>query len=153
MEPDPTESDHRWDGIIRKEQEIAHKVKRKAYNLEQRFGDYVDTQPRFPPCSEVAEIQILHYIDVADRISIKAKMYELEASREQAKEVACYYRDRLYESKVMIKELETKNSEIEAEHLRQNQKVRYFWRNQVLEEGSRNGKILKMALTKRPSAI
>jgi len=152
LEPDPSESDHRWDDIITKEKEIQDQMKRRADNLEQHFGDYVDTQPCFPPSREVSNIQIPQYIDMADRISIKSKMYELEASREQAKELACFYRDRFYESKVKIKELETKNSQIEVNHLRQTQKVRYFWRNQVLEEGSRSGRILKMGLTKQPLA-
>ena len=72
--PDPTESDHHWDDIICKEKKVE---KRRVYNLEQSYGEYVDTQPCFPPSSEVSEIQIPSYIDVADRMSIKSRSMSL----------------------------------------------------------------------------
>jgi len=151
LEPDTTESDHRWDDIIMKEKEIMEELQSRKEILEKQYGDYTDPQPCFAPKTEVSKFKLPSYMEVHDRISVKAFMYDLESVREQAKEVACYYRDRFYESKVKIKELEARNAEIQAEGLRQSQKVRYFWRNQVLEEESRSGRILKMALTRSPS--
>ena len=149
LEPDATESDHRWDDIISKEKKLRDAFESREERLEQEYGEYVDPQPCFPPRHEVSQIKLPSYIDVHDRIAITTKLHELESSREQAKEVACYYRDRFYEFKIKIKELESKNFNIQVECLRQNQKVRHFWRNQVLEEKTRSGRILKMALTER----
>jgi len=148
VEPDSTESDHRWDDIIMKEKKVQEELEREKDILESKYGKYVDPQPCFSPRSEVSQIKLPIYIDVHDRIALKAKMLELESSREQAKEVACYYRDRFYESKIKIEELKLRNSETQVECHRQNQKVCYFWRNQVLEENTLSGRIFKMALSK-----
>lgn len=107
---------------------------------EKPYGDYSDSQPCFHPKNEVSEFKLPSYIEVHDRISVKAFMHDLESGREQAKEVACYYCNRFY----------ARNTEIE-EGLRKSQKVQYFWRNKVLEEKCSSGRILRMALTKRPA--
>ena len=135
-----------------KEKEVMEELQANKDNLKLKHGEYVDSQPCFPPKSEISKLQLPNYIHLHDRISLKATMYDLESSREQAKEVACYYRDRFYESKIKIKELEARNAQIQSEGLHQSQKVRYFWRNKVLEEESRSGRILKMALTNHPGS-
>jgi len=116
LEPDLIESDHRWDEIVSKEEKLKEEFERKQKSQEQEYGEYVDPQPCFPPRHEVSQIKLPSYIDVHDHIAIKAKLHELEFSREQAKEVACYYRDRFYESKIKIKEVKSKNSLIQVEY-------------------------------------
>ena len=74
-------------------------------------------------------------------------MVELEMSRENAKEMARYYRDKCSELQIKNKKLEAKNMQIQALGLQEKQKVCYFWRNQVLEGQSRSGRILKRALS------
>jgi len=83
-------------------------------------------------------------MEVHDKISVKAFMHDLESGREQAMLLL----RQIYESKVKIKELEAGNAEIQAERLRQSEKVQHFWRNQVLQEESHSRRILKMALTR-----
>lgn len=115
--------------------------------LEDACGEYVDMQPCLPPTNEVSSIQLPEYLSLTDRVDIKAKMVELEMSRENAKEMARYYRDRCSELQIKNKKLEAKNMQIQALGLQEKQKVRYFWRNQVLEGQSRSGRILKRALS------
>ena len=104
-------------------------------------------QPCLPPSSEVSRIQLPKYLNVIDRVDIKAKMVELEMSRENAKEIARHYRDRCSELQIKNKQLEAKNLQTQALGLHEKQKVCHFWRNQILEEQSRSGKILKLAFS------
>ena len=54
-------------------------------------------QPCLPPSSEVSKLQLPNYLNVIHKVDIKAKMVELEMSRENAKEIARYYRGRYSE--------------------------------------------------------
>lgn len=83
-----------------------------------------------------------------DRVNIKAKMLELEASRENAKEIACHYWDRCSELKIQLQEQQAKTLQIYAQGLHDKQKVRHFWRNEILEGKSCSGRILNSALIK-----
>jgi len=84
-----------------------------------------------------------------DRVNIKAKMLELEASRENAKEIACHYRDRCNELTYnTISGATRKTLQIYAQGLHHKQKVRQFWKNEILEGKSHSGRILKSALIK-----
>ena len=120
--------------------------------LEDDYGEYVEMQPCLPPSSEVSKINLPKYLNVIDRVDIKAKMVELEMSRESAKEIARHYRDRC--SKLQIKKLQIKNKQLEVKNLQiqvlglcEKHKVHHLWRNQILEEQLRSGKILKLALS------
>jgi len=75
-------------------------------------------------------------------------MLELEANRENAKEIACHYRDRCSELKIRLQEQQAKTLQIYAQGLHGKQKVCQFWRNEILEGKSHSGRILKSALIK-----
>lgn len=146
LEVDEPESDHHWDTFEKEEEMRAHDKKIEK-QMESTYGEYIDAQPCFPPSYTVSKIQLPNYLDNIDKIDIKAKMTELEMSRESAKEIARHYRDRCSELQIKVKKLESKNLTIQAQGLREKQQVRHFWRNQILEGQSRSGRILKMALS------
>lgn len=74
----------------------------------------VNMQACLPPSTEVSKIQLPEYLSVMDRVDNKAKMVELEMSRENAKEIARHqhYCDRCSALQMQIKELEVKNIQI-----------------------------------------
>lgn len=65
---------------------------------------------------------------------------------ESARELAGHYRDRCSELKIQVVQAKAQNAQIQAQALDEKRKVRYFWRNQVLEGKSRSGRIVRDAL-------
>ena len=149
LEIEESEPDNRWQTFEKEKEEMREKDKCIEKTLEDAYGEYVDLEPSFPPCHELSTVQLPSYLHVMDRVSIKAKMLELKAACENAKEIASHYRDRCSELKIQLQEQQAKTLHVYSQGLRDKQKVRQFWRNEILEEKSRSGKILKSALVKK----
>ena len=149
LEVEESESDNHWQAFEKEEEEMREKDGYIEKTLEDAYGEYIDLEPSFPLCREVSTVQLPSYLNVMDRVNIKAKMLELEAARENAKEIAGHYRDRCSELKIQLQEQQARTLQIYSQGLRDKQKVRQFWRNEILEEKSRSGRILKSALLKK----
>jgi len=146
LEVEESEIDYPLDNFAEEEEEMREVQKQKEEKLKSLYGEYVDTQPCFPPADDVSEVQLPSYLQVMDKIDIKGKMFKLQSSRERAKEIARHYRDLCGNLQIRIKDMEAKILSLQAKGLREKQRVRYFWRNEVLEEQSRSGKILRNAI-------
>lgn len=101
--------------------------------------------PCFPHIKE-PELDLPSYIEPLDKISISSKVLELHTMVGSAREPACHYRDRCSELKIQVMQAKAQNAQIQAQALDEKQKVRFFWRNQVLEGKSRSGRIVRNAL-------
>ena len=99
LEVEESESDNRWQAFKKEEEEMQEKDRYIEKTLEDK---YIDLAPSFSPCRELSTVQLPSYLNVMDRVNIKAKMLELEAACENAKEIAGHYRDRCSELKIQL---------------------------------------------------
>ena len=146
LEVEQCGSEYPLDAFAKEEEEMHKTQKYNKEKMRTLFGEYVDTEPCFPPAEDVSEVKHPSYLEVMNTIDIKGKMFKLQSSRERAKEIARHYRDVCGNLQIKVKDMEAKISSLQAKAFLDKQKVHYFWQNEVLEEQSRSGKILRNAL-------
>ena len=110
------------------------------------YGDYIDNEPHFPRLDQDPKLDLPSYIEPMDKISIRSKLLEMYSKAENAKELARNYRDRCGELKAEIIKMKAQKLQLQAQALEEKQKVRHFWRNEILEGQSRSGRMVRNAL-------
>jgi len=81
-----------------------------------------------------------------DRIAIKSKILEARSKEEQAKEIACFYRDRCSQLKVEVLQINSNMAQLKAQYCHEKNQIRHFWLNKIIEGQSRSGRILHLGL-------
>ena len=100
--------------------------------LKQKYGDFKDESPSFP--TDERKIKLPSSLEGIDRVDVNAQIQSILEKENKALFQVRFYRNRCAELNKRIRELEDEE-----------EGVRYFWRNQVLEGQSHAGKILKLA--------
>lgn len=144
LEPDnDTETEYQWDV-----EDI--KILKDQVESEERdkclYDGYTDMDPCFPREFQSCDLDLPAYIEPLDRINIRSKFLEMHSKMEGIKEIARNYRDKCKELKIEVMRMKAQKVQMEAKVPEQNQKTRYFWRNQILEGSSRSGRIVRNAL-------
>ena len=136
-----SESDHWWHNFEKEGEEMRRcvAVREKQYN--DKYKEFVDTEPCFPPCTDVI-IELPKNLTPVDKTFVRSKVLELKLNEEKAKEVACYYRDRCSELKARILEVQKEQIEYKVQAIHEKNQIRYFWKNKILEGQSRSGKMV-----------
>lgn len=140
-----SESDHRWDMFEKEEEEMRRCVAENEKQYSEKYEEFIDPEPCFPPCTDVT-IELPENLTAVDRTFIRSKILEMKLNEEKAKEVACYYRDRCSELKARILEVQKEQIEYKVQAIHEKNQIRYFWRNKILEGQSRSGKMVRAAL-------
>lgn len=134
-----SESDHRWDMFEKEDEEMRRCIAEKEKQYRENYEEFVDTEPCFPPCNDVA-IELPENLAAVSKAFIRSKVLEMKLNEEKAKEVACFYRDRCSELKARILEVQKEQIEYKVQAIHEKNQIRYFWRNKILEGQSRSGK-------------
>jgi len=106
--------------------------------------DCSDSELSFPP--DEAEIHLPDNISLIDSIHLKARILEFQVNQERAKELARKYRDKcsLLKTKLMEKDAEIMQVKLDSTHAQD--RIRHFWRNNIVEGQSRSGRILRSTM-------
>ena len=103
--------------------------RQKEEELQRKYGTYVDSEP-YLLSSATPEIPA-----GIERFELLALIKDLSKREEKAINTARIYRDQCNELKIRCRELEEEK-----------EGIRYFWRNKIMEEQSRSGKMIKLAV-------
>ena len=109
-----SDSDHRWDSFKKEEEEMHRCDAEREKQCSEKYEEFVDTEPCFPPCTDVT-IKLPEKLTAVDKTFIKSKVLEMKMNEERAKEVACYYRDRCSELKGRVLEVQKEQMEYKVQ--------------------------------------
>lgn len=109
---------------------------KKSAELSEKFHDFIDPSPAFP--SDNRKVKLPASLSGIDRVKVSYQLKEMQEIENNALFQARFYRDRCECLEQKIRQLQTEK-----------EGIRYFWRNQVFEGGSRSGRILKLAVSSR----
>lgn len=140
-----SESDHQWDNFEKEEEEMRRCDVEREKQLNEKYGEFVDNEPCFPPCTDVT-IQLPENLPGVDKAFIRLKVLEMKLNEEKAKEVARYYRNRCSELKAKILKVQKEKIEYKVQAFHEKNQTRYFWRNKILEAQSRSRRMVQAAL-------
>ena len=108
-------------------------------------NEEVDEQPCLPVDTD-ATIHLPHYMSTADRIHVEDKFVRARHKEEKAKSIARLYRDHCIKLTTEVAQLQLEQAQLKADFTNEKNRIRHFWREQVMEGKSRSGKILQLAL-------
>lgn len=144
MKPDSdSQSDHQWE---KEDLDLAYNIIESEKKDELLYGDYVDMDPCFPRSNKGPDLELPSYIEPLDKVCIRSRLLEMHTKVENAKEIARNYRDKCNELKKDVMQMKVQNDQLHVQALEEKQKIRHFWRNEILEGQSRSGTILRNAL-------
>ena len=121
-----------WDILLDEAERFRQKQLEKEAELKHKYGDYHDMDNSFPDDSP--HFSIPNSLSGIDRVVVGSQLADMLKKENHALFYARFYRDRCTELEQCCRQLKTEQ-----------ECIRYFWRNKVLESQSRGGKMLMMA--------
>ena len=122
----------RHDILLDEAERFRHKQSMKRAQLDREYGAFRDDDPCFP--DDRRHLSIPKSVSGIDRVIVTGQLSDMLKLENKALFYARLYRDRCADLQQRCRQLENEK-----------EKVRYFWRNKVLEGQTRSGKILLMA--------
>lgn len=131
----------RWSDLREENAQIRKAAARKEQLYHACYGSHVDQSPVITESREIFPHQSIKKLPVVDRISILKYVGHLKQKEKDAVGLARMFRS-------CNEQLQRSYMEYKSAAHKEREGVRYFWRQQVLEGGSRSGRMVRDALNK-----
>lgn len=126
----------RWDPMLDEAARARQRKREVEEEKEKLYGSFEDPETSFPDGDR--KLKLPASLSGIDRVSVTSQLQDMRSREKDALFTARFYRDRCTELLQHCRELENEK-----------EKVRFFWRNKVLEGQSRAGRMVNLAINKQ----